>query len=65
MDDRDLNDDNEYTSDGADDGEWVQWYAARPMTLSTAAMSGTIMAAFGLGALVAVGLLALTGRLDD
>jgi len=65
MSDRDQIDENESVIDGDDNGEWVQWYAARPMTLSTAAMSGTIMAAFGLGALVAVGLLALTGRLDD
>lgn len=49
-----------------DDGEpdIVEWYEARPVTLSSAAATGAIVAAFALGVLTAVGALALTGRLD-
>lgn len=48
-----------------DEGEIVEWYEARPVTVSTAAATGSIVAAFALGALTAVGVLALLGRLDD
>jgi hypothetical protein len=43
----------------------VEWYEARPMTVSTAVATGSIVAAFALGVLTAVGALALMGRLDD
>lgn len=43
----------------------VEWYEARPVTVSTAVATGSIVAAFALGVLTAVGALALMGRLDD
>ena len=43
----------------------VEWYEARPVTLSTAAVTGAVVSAFALGALTAVGALFLIGRLDD
>lgn len=50
-----------------DDGgpDIVEWYEARPLTVSTAAATGAVIGAFVLGALTAVGALALLGRLDD
>lgn len=60
----DLGDDD---LDGADleGADIVEWYEARPVTVSAAAAAGSVIAAFALGALTAVGILALTGRLDD
>lgn len=43
----------------------VEWYEARPVTVSTAVATGSIITAFALGVLTAVGALALMGRLDD
>jgi hypothetical protein len=43
----------------------VEWYEARPVTVSTAVATGSIITAFTLGALTAVGALFLLGRLDD
>ena len=43
----------------------VEWYEARPVTVSTAVATGAIVTAFTLGALTAVGALFLIGRLDD
>lgn len=43
----------------------VEWYEARPITVSTAAAVGAVVGAFSLGVLTAVGALALMGRLDD
>ena len=51
--------------DHAHAGEIVEWYAKRPVTVSTVAATGSIMAAFALGALTAVGVLALLGYMDD
>jgi len=50
-----------------DDGspDIVEWYEARPLTVSTAGATGAVIGAFVLGALTAVGALALLGRLDD
>ncbi|WP_409020026.1 hypothetical protein [Brevundimonas vesicularis] len=45
-------------------GEIVQYYAKRPVTVSTAAATGSLVAAFTLGALTAVGAMALM-RLYD
>lgn len=49
-----------------EDGEAdiVEWYEARPVTVSTAVATGSIVTAFALGVLTAVGALALMGRLD-
>ena len=43
----------------------VEWYEARPVTVPAAVAAGSIIAAFTLGALTAVGVLFLTGQLDD
>lgn len=43
----------------------VEWYEARPVTVPAAVAAGSIVAAFTLGALTAVGALFLIGRLDD
>ncbi|MFA4939058.1 hypothetical protein [Brevundimonas sp. G8] len=43
----------------------VEWYEARPVTVPAAVAAGSIIAAFTLGALTAVGALFLIGRLDD
>ncbi|MFN3353566.1 MAG: hypothetical protein ACK4Z5_08165 [Brevundimonas sp.] len=51
--------------DDMDEGEIVEWYAARPVTVSTAAASGAILGAFALGVVATVGVLILSGRLDD
>ena len=51
--------------DAMDEADIVEWYEARPIHVSTAVASGTILAAFTLGVLTAVGALALMGRLDD
>ena len=49
----------------ADEADIVEWYEARPMTVSTALATGSIVTAFALGVLTAVGALALMGHLDD
>lgn len=53
--------------DAADEGEpdIVEWYEARPVTVSTAVATGSIVAAFALGVVTAVGALALMGYMDD
>lgn len=53
--------------DAADEGEpdIVEWYEAQPVTVSTAVATGSIVAAFALGVLTAVGALALMGYMDD
>lgn len=47
------------------DTEIVEWYAARPVTVSTAVATGSIVTAFAVGVLTAVGALALLGYMDD
>jgi hypothetical protein len=47
------------------DADIVEWYEARPMTVSTHVATGAVVGAFVLGVLTAVGALALLGRLDD
>ncbi len=58
---------DDYYEEVADDGEAdiVEWYEARPVTVSTAVATGSIVAAFALGVLTAVGALALLGYMDD
>ena len=54
-----------YADDDLDEADIVEWYETRPVTVSTAVATGSIIAAFTLGVLTAVGALALMGRLDD
>lgn len=51
--------------DSLDEADIVEWYEARPVTVSTAVATGSVIAAFALGVLATVGALALIGRLDD
>jgi hypothetical protein len=54
-----------YEDDDLDEADIVEWYEARPVTVSTAVATGSIVAAFALGVLTAVGALTLIGYLDD
>lgn len=60
-----LHDPDLYREEDLDEADIVEWYEARPVTVSTAVATGSIVAAFALGVLTAVGALALMGRLDD
>jgi len=51
--------------DDLDEADIVEWYEARPVTVSTAVATGSIVAAFALGVLTGVGALALLGYMDD
>ena len=51
--------------DDLHEADIVEWYETRPVTVSTAVATGSILTAFALGALTAVGVLFLTGRLED
>lgn len=48
-----------------DEADIVEWYETPPVTVSAAVATGSLVAAFALGVLTAVGALALMGRLDD
>ena len=54
-----------YMDDDLREADIVEWYEARPVTVPAAVAAGSIIAAFTLGALTAVGALFLIGRLDD
>ena len=60
-----------YVNEGAfdeadyDEADIVEWYEASPVTVPAAVAAGSILGAFALGALTAVGILFLTGQLDD
>ncbi|ADL02498.1 hypothetical protein MMB232_03100 [Brevundimonas subvibrioides] len=54
-----------YDEETADEADIVEWYAKRPVTVSTAVATGSIVGAFALGVLTAVGALALLGYMDD
>ena len=54
-----------YEDDDLDEADIVEWYEARPVTVSTAVATGSIVAAFALGVLTAVGALTLIGYLED
>ena len=56
--------DETWIDDDEAEADIVEWYEARPLTLSTAAATGSLVGAFALGALVAVGTLVVLGRLD-
>lgn len=51
--------------DHAHAGEIVQWYAKRPVTVSTAAATGSLVSAFALGVLTTVGALAIMRLWDE
>lgn len=59
--------DDTYLDEAYDEGisdpnatQIVERYARRPVTVSTAAATGSVVAAFALGALTAVGIMALS-----
>ena len=54
-----------YDEETADEADIVEWYEARPVTVSTAVATGSIVAAFAIGVLTAVGALALLGYMDE
>ena len=54
-----------YDEPTEDEADIVEWYAKRPVTVSTAVATGSIIGAFTLGVLTAVGALALLGYMDD
>jgi hypothetical protein len=54
-----------YADEDLHEADIVEWYEARPVTVPAAVAAGSIIAAFTLGALTAVGALFLIGRLDD
>jgi hypothetical protein len=54
-----------YQDQTDDEADIVEWYEARPVTVSTALATGSIIAAFTLGVLTAVGALALLGYMDE
>ncbi len=54
-----------YSDEDLEEADIVEWYEARPVTVPTAVAAGSIIAAFTLGVLTAVGALALMGRLED
>jgi capsular polysaccharide biosynthesis protein len=65
MSDNPLHDADAYLEDDLDDADIVEWYEARPVTVSTAVATGSIVAAFAIGVLTAVGALALLGYMDE
>ena len=65
MSDNPLHDADAYLEDDLDDADIVEWYESRPGTVSTAVATGSIVAAFALGVLTAVGALALLGYMDE
>ena len=54
-----------FHDDDLHEADIVEWYEARPLTVSTYVATGAVIGAFALGVLTAVGALALMGRLDD
>jgi hypothetical protein len=65
MSDNPLHDADAYLEDDLDDADIVEWYEGRPVTVSTAVATGSIVAAFAIGVLTAVGALALLGYMDE
>ncbi len=65
MSDNPLHDADAYLEDDLDEADIVEWYEARPVTVSTAVATGSIVAAFAIGVLTAVGALALLGYMDE
>ena len=65
MSDNPLHDADAYLEDDLDEADIIEWYEARPVTVSTAVATGSIVAAFAIGVLTAVGALALLGYMDE
>ncbi|WP_428150659.1 hypothetical protein [Brevundimonas sp.] len=65
MSDNPLHDADAYLEDDLDEADIVEWYESRPVTVSTAVATGSIVAAFAIGVLTAVGALALLGYMDE
>ncbi len=65
MSDNPLHDADAYLEDDLDEADIVEWYEARPVTVSSAVATGSIVAAFAIGVLTAVGALALLGYMDE
>ncbi len=65
MSDNPLHDAEAYLDDDLSEADIVEWYEARPVTVSTAVATGSVIAAFALGVLTAVGALALMGYMDE
>lgn len=54
-----------YADDDLHEADIVEWYEARPITVPAATAIGSVVGAFALGALTAVGVLALMGHFED
>ena len=54
-----------YADGDLDEADIVEWFETRHVNVSTPVAVGSIIGAFTLGVLTAVGALALMGRLDD
>jgi capsular polysaccharide biosynthesis protein len=54
-----------YEDDDLDEADIVEWYEARPVTVSTAVATGSIVAAFALGVVAAAGAVLLARYLDE
>ena len=54
-----------YMDEDLHEADIVEWYEARPVTVSTAVATGSIVAAFAICVLTAVGALALLGYMDE
>lgn len=54
-----------YADEDLHGADIVEWYEARPVTVSTAAAVGAVIGAFTLGVLATVGALALLNQFDD
>lgn len=60
-----IKDPDYFSDEELEEGDIVEWYEARPVTVPAAVAAGAIIGAFALGVLTAVGALTLMGRLDD
>ena len=54
-----------YEDDDLDEADIIEWYEARPVTVSTAVATGSIVAAFALGVVTTVGAVLLARYLDE
>ena len=54
-----------YEDDDLDEADIVEWYEAKPVTVSTAVATGSIVAAFALGVVMTVGAVLLARYLDE
>ena len=54
-----------YEDDDLDEADIVEWNEARPVTVSTAVATGSIVAAFALGVVTAAAAVLLSRYLDE